>query len=354
MAVFVSLPRQRVRLSLLLLLLAGPLMGAEPPANLLEAEVAVTTRDAPERTQALGKAMAQVVVRLTGQRDMANDDRVADLLAQAPRHVQQYRYLEDPDLAQLLWVRFDGVAVIQHLRAAGLPVWSGDRPALLVWLGVQEDQGRQLVAAADRHPVRTALERTAWERGLPLLFPLMDLEDQRRVGLADVMGGFHEPLLEASRRYSPGGVLVVRVLPSGTHWLARMQLFTGETWHQWEASDPTPAMAVSAALHQVADDLGRRLARAGSAPLAQDGVLISVSGVASLADYLRVAGYLGNMPVVSHLRPHGVLPDRSVFRVQLQGDAHDLVQAVRLGTTLVPESGGDPAQGMDTIGFRLP
>lgn len=353
MRTLVSL-RLLATLFLLSALAAAPVVGIADTAPVLgEAEVSVASRDRPERMEGFNRALAQVVVRLTGRRDMLDDSRVLALLEQAPRHVQQYRYLDGPDEAtSLLWVRFDVGAVERHLLEAGLPVWSGDRPALLVWLGVQDRQERRLVSSADDHPARSALERTARERGLPLLFPLMDLEDQGRVTLADVMGGFHEPVMGASRRYGPGGVLVARVQPSGSRWLARMQLYAGEESAQWQSEGEDQDAAIASVMHQAADHLGRRLAVAGL-QVERGGVMVSVGGVDSLADYLRVVNYLGDMAVVSRLRPHGLTPDRALFLVQVRGGVRDLERAALLGSTLVPEAAEAAVDGIETIGFRL-
>ncbi|WP_347402059.1 DUF2066 domain-containing protein [Ectothiorhodospira lacustris] len=353
MRTLVSL-RLLATLFLLSALPAVPLVGsADTGPSLGEAEVSVDSRDRPERMEGFNRALAQVVVRLTGRRDMLDDSRIVSLLEQAPRHVQQYRYLDGPDEAtSLLWVRFDVSAVEQHLLDAGLPVWSGDRPALLVWLGVQDRQERRLVSATDDHPARSALEHTARERGLPLLFPLMDLEDQGRVTLADVMGGFHEPVMDASRRYGPGGVLVARVQPSGGRWLARIQLSVGDESVQWQGDGETQEAAMAQAMHQAADYLGKRLAVAGL-QTDRGGIMVSVSGVSSLADYLRVVNYLGDMAAVSRLRPHGLMSDRALFLLQVRGGARDLERAALLGSTLVPESSGTAVDGIETVGFRL-
>lgn len=341
-------------LFLLPALLAAPLSGvAETGMSLGEAEVRVASRDRPERMEGFSQALAEVVVRLSGHRDIVSDPRVVSLLEQAPRHVQQYRYLDAPDEGtSLLWVRFDVRAVEQQLLDAGLPVWSGERPALLVWLGVQDRQERRLISAGDDHDARASLESVARERGITLLFPLMDLEDQGRVSLVDVMGGFHEPLLEASRRYGPGGVLVVRVQPSGSRWQARLQLFGGDESEQWQGDGETQADAIAAVMHQLGDYLGRRLTVAGIQP-DRGGIMVSVTGVESLGDYLRVQSYLADMAAVSRLRPHGVKPDRALFLVQVRGSGRDLERAALLGSTLVPDPLTTAVDGIETIGFRL-
>ena len=88
--------------------LLAPSAVAATVAGLYEAEVAIAGEDPDSRNQAIGEALALVLVKLTG-RDPAPG--LAELSAQAPRYVQQFRYRravgEDGGAQTRLWVRFD-------------------------------------------------------------------------------------------------------------------------------------------------------------------------------------------------------------------------------------------------------
>ncbi|MCG5515694.1 MULTISPECIES: DUF2066 domain-containing protein [Ectothiorhodospira] len=339
---------------LALAVLAGaPAAAALPPAGLDEAQVPVESRDRPERAEAFSRALSQVVVKLTGDRALAEDERVAEFLEQAPRHVRQYRYREQPDGDDTLWVRFDTAPLEQFLRDSGLPVWGQDRPALLVWMLLQGDGERRLVGDQDAGEARRAMERVARERGLPLIFPLLDMEDQARVGPADVLGGFEDVLREASARYSPDGMLVVRIRESDGGWEGRFQLHADDSDPSWEMRDEGLTGLMRQGVDQVANSLSRQMVVTGLQQ-DQDGVMVSVAGVSSLSDYLRVGRHLSEMAPVSRVQPRGLDADRALFLVQVRGEARDIERAARLGGTLTPTSLNNDDQEADPVlGFRL-
>ena len=188
--------------------------------GLYDASVPVADQQQPARAQAMRAGLAQVLVRVTGYGGAPQDPVLADMLDDAPHYVQQYRYLTAPPAATAtapataaaapattaaappplqLWMAFDPVGIDQALRARHQPVWGRARPLVLVWLAVDDGNGsRHLVSASDGSDESQALEDEAQLRGLPLRLPLWDLEDQSKVAVADVWGGFQETLLAAS------------------------------------------------------------------------------------------------------------------------------------------------------------
>lgn len=156
------------------------------------------TRQAPvagqreaERTEALRQAFGRVLVKITGDSDAAVRPGLQALLRSPLVYVQQYLYRPLPAgyvpeataaavPTRMLWASFDAQAVNQSLQRANAPVWGRMRPSTLVWLAVEE-QGRRYLAGSDvGADLRRELEDRADARGIPLLFPLLDVEDQRR------------------------------------------------------------------------------------------------------------------------------------------------------------------------------
>ena len=81
--------------------------------DLFEAEVPVSSQTPVVRTTAMQQALAEVLVRVTGQRELLQQPSGRALLGNAGNYVQQYRYFtvpgtEPPQLK--MRVRFDGEA----------------------------------------------------------------------------------------------------------------------------------------------------------------------------------------------------------------------------------------------------
>ncbi len=362
-AIPLSRPRARIGLGacawvVCALLLQVPVQAMEPGA-LYDAELPVQGRDPGERQAAFGKALAVVLGRMTGQRDVSTMPGAAALLGKAPRYVQQYRYLEDDAGGYRLRVRFDPQALEQALMEAGLPIWGPQRPAVLVWLAVEGQEARYIVAEGGSEPLREAMERVARLRGVPLMFPLLDLQDRRGLSEADILGGFDEPVREASRRYRPDAVLIGRAKGlSGGFWRIHWRLYLGDRGRDWRTEGGDLVAAAEEGIQRLATVLGERLAiRERTQPAG--GVVLSVEGVEGLDDYARLDAYLGGLGQIGAYHPYRIEADRISYWLRLKGDARDLERLIGLGDTLeraAPQTdplGGAALAGASELRYRL-
>lgn len=326
--------------------------------DLYEAQVPVRGQSEAERTTALAAAFESVLVKVTGRRDAVAAPGVREALRQPMTYVQQYLYRPLPaDQAvpvdpaaqrytQVMRVRFDAQAVNSLVQRAGVPLWGRVRPTTLLWVAVEEGSQRYLLAADDAAELRPLLEAEMRRRGLPILLPLLDLEDRRALSFTDVWGNFRETILQASGRYQVAAVAVGRLLREADgRWSARWSLYHEAATEQWSvaagrtASEPTAALAGGA--DGIADLLGARYAQraaAGGDHFAD----LAVTGIAGLADYERTMRYLRQLDQVRELQVLRVESDSVLFRARLGGDADGLARTIAFGTTLRAVAGGPP------------
>lgn len=313
-------------------------------ASLYEAEVPVADQSAAARGPALRAALAEVLVRVSGDRGVTGLPEAATLLSRADAFVQQFGYRPAAPEAEVPWqlrVRFDGTGLERALREQGLPYWGGERPETLVWLAVEEGGRRQLLGEPDPSEARDWLEAAARRRGLPLIFPLMDLEDRAQVGFSDVWGGYLEPVLAASRRYRPQALLIGRLHQSGTGaWQASWTLRVQDSEQRWSGRDLQLGALAAEGLERVADELSARFAVVHSG--ADGRVRITVEGVAGLADYARLNRYFASLSAVRSAQLQGLAGERADYLLQLQGDVAGFERALTLGAVLRP----DPDAGL--------
>ena len=338
-------------LTLLLLLPVATLQAAAE--SLFESEVVVANQSPGVRAGAMKTALREVLVRVAGQDAILGTEPAIALLQDPAQLVQQYRYYTVPESKPpvlKMWVRFDGEAVRRALQQQGVSYWGAERPDTLVWLAVEDRGKRYVVAADDGTEVYRQIEQAARTRGVPVLFPLMDLEDQSRVRFSDIWGGFFENVLEASKRYNPQAVLIGRLnrSPSGA-WSSRWQLEVAGKSSSWSDSRQQLAMLAQQGIDDTADILASRFA-VSQTGANLNSVSITVTGVDSLADYARLGDYLAGLTAVVAVQVQKVAGNDIQYALQLNGSLQDLTQTVSIGTVLEPL----PAQSMDTPGsFRL-
>ena len=340
-------PRTSWPAFLICLLWLLPLVAAKaaPTTGLFESEVVVPDQSPAARSSAFRTALSEVLVRVAGRNDILASEPARTLLEDPAGLVQQYRYYtrserEPPVL--MLWVRFDEPSIRRQLQQDGLSYWGKERPDTLVWLAVEDRGRRYVVAAGDTSDVRQQIELAARQRGVPIVFPLMDLEDQSRARFSDIWGGFFDKVLQASERYNPQAVLIGRLNRSVSGgWSSRWHLQVGGTPSTWSDSRSDLAALSQQGIDDAADIMASQFAVA-SGNAGDAGVTIEVSGVDSLADYARVDAYLAALTSVAGMRLVQVNGPRLTYRLQLNGSLQDLTRTVVIGSVLEPAMGGMP------------
>ncbi len=361
-----------VRGLLLALILCGH-AAVSQAEELYETQVPVSGQQDRERARALRVAFEQVLLKVTGHRDTAQAPAVESALRQPMGYVQQFRYLPLADdgtgermredgYRELLRVSFDVNAVNQMLQAAGVPLWGRTRPVTLMWLAVEDQGGRWLLGGDIRPDFRDATERAARARGIPVLLPLMDLEDRRELHFTDVWGNFQDSLLRASARYQPGAVLVGRLLhgPDGG-WTGRWSLYHDGNVDHWSVGGDGWNELLASGIDGAADLLATRHARVIT-PDGHQFIDIVITEIRDIAGYERAMKYLRELDPVERLQVVGLEADRVRFRLALSGDSDTLVRLIGFGSALVPipvsSASGRPhnaqgREGVQELSYRL-
>jgi len=313
--------------------------------GLYTAEVPLVRNTAAGRADGFSEALAAVLVKVTGQEILPEDK--AGRLGNAAALVQQYRAIK----GQRIEVSFDPAALRRQLDAAELPVWSAERPAVMIWLAIDEGQGRRsvlgtagefsLASSADEY--RGTLYATADARGLPIILPLLDGEDLSNVSTSDVWGGFGDVLLEASRRYSADVTLVGRLRQAGAQGAqVRWSLFVaGSQTLEWVGD-------LAAGPRVTADILGKELATFAAETGA---ITLTVRDIYTLDDYARVLNYLRSLAIVEQVSVARVIGGAVEFSVTARSDSERLDRDIRRDRLLTPWSDTSaPAATPENIG----
>ncbi len=335
-----------------MLVLTGiPTAWAVEVATLYTAQVALDEEQNNPRQEAYKAALSEVLLRVSGTQ-LSSDPEMIELLFPSPAsYVVQFR----PGEEETLWVSFDGEAIEQVLRQSGQTVWGSERPVTLIWLAVDWGQGdREIIAAGDPDQSRDSgrsIDRNrllrqrvldmAERRGLPVLFPLLDTEDQQNVTFSDIWGGFDEQLLVASERYEADSVLVGRIRPESNQ-RHRWNYYFAEDERIWNG-EPELVLGL------VADQLADEFAISGDAPL--EYVDLNVSGIDSVEAYAEMQNMLAATNVIESFTVSEVVGDRIRYRVEALGGVDRLRRALRFNG-LIEQNGFDgdriPIESLDS------
>lgn len=322
-------------------------LNAAEVRGLYEEQVPVLTQGRQERFSVLQSAMRNILIRVSGRSDADLIPGMDLQLKQASRYVQQFRYrtqqepviepLSGEETRNILWIRFNEKAINQLLHSQRLPVWGKTRPAVLVWLVLDDRKQRHLISNDSSHEVRQMFNEQARVRGLPLRFPLLDLTDRANISISDIWANFEDSILAASRRYQAEAVLVGRVYQgySGA-WSARWSLYNQGRRQDWQGGDELLNATVAQGVDQSSDFLALRFAQ-----VQQEGeqgrVLIKVNNVKGLAEFNKVRAYLDSLTTVTSVQPYQVASSNVIFQLTTRSGRLAVEQAISLGSTLVVE-----------------
>jgi hypothetical protein len=322
---------------------AGALENQE---QLYAAQVPVASQDQGERQDAFRRALQEVLTKVSGERSLPKHPLITKALSRPEQYVAQFRYsteldpttvdTDSPARALLLWAQFDASAVEGLLRDAGISVWGQARPSVLLWLAVEEANGPVVLGADSSEQLTSVLKETAAQRGLPLILPLLDLEDRSRLGESNLWGGFEEDILRASERYRSEAVLVARAYHLlSEQWETRWSLFLAGSSRDWSSRGDMLEPLLQEGMHQAADYVAERFLGTRHST-ASNSVELVVGGINSVRDYANILSYLNSLEIVKTVRVARLQGERVWFAVTVRGGTSAMREVLALNRKLMP------------------
>lgn len=312
-----------------------------------QAEVAVRNQTDGEREKGFGRALAQVLGNVTGDRGAAQRPGVRDELSKAKAYVDGYDYRQDeglsangaPSFQTTLVVRFDRDGVDELVQMLGLPSWPTPRPKPVLWLAINDGSGPRLVGLGQVNAARAVLDQ-AKARGYALGLPAGNAAEQAAVGA--IWRGDTAAVALLSQRYSPPMQLVGKLQRGTAGWVADWVFVDkGKVLAKWQTTHPDARRAMAAGADGAADALFKRYAKAGSGGPAGR-YRVRILGVDDADDYLRLAGYLDGLSIVKRVTPVLATPAVLELDLELATGVSGFARLVDRGEVLSTVSTGAP------------
>jgi hypothetical protein len=308
--------------------------------SFFSASIPVKAQSASERERAATLGLRQVMVRMSGVTQLDDYPDLPAALSRASRSIEQFHYAQVKDrdgvTQEHLVMTFSTVAVEAALQQAGLPYWPVNRPSILVWL-VEDDvaEGKNLINDPSV-PVVQGLLEAAQQRGLPLRFPLLDLDDQLAINAEQVWNLNEKAILDASSRYGADTVLLGRYTRTFSgQWWTTWQFFHKGEGRLYDLRNEDAVAVGQQALAPLADHLAEFYALKSNRDAEGAAQLyVQVRPVANFGTYRKTLDYLDRLAVVTTLGVAAVTQDSLLLSLQLNGDWNQLLKAISLDNKL--------------------
>ena len=331
-----------------LLLLSGA-SRAEQLVDLYRYKTLVASRDQKELNRAINDGFAEVLVRAAGQAQVLQDPNVVRELRRARSLVVQYVYESTsetiapgdgpPVPATRLVITYSAQEIDKLLRNLQLPFWPPNRPNMLVWIVVDEGaSGRRFANEQSFKEVVDAVRIHTERRGIPLSWPLLDLEDQVALSADSAWRLDEGKIKAASERYHPDSILVGRLKQSGSgEWQSDWQLLHKDRDQVMDSRASEVNNVVATVMDRVADYFFSQYGIVrGAAPA--EVISLAISGIDRFEQYMAALKYLEGMAIVRRADLIAVNGNRMQVQVYTEGDMKLFQDALALEKKLVPDT----------------
>ncbi|CAM4150810.1 DUF2066 domain-containing protein [Pseudoalteromonas byunsanensis] len=179
--------------------------------DLYQSELYVTDKSRDTRVEASKKALYNVIKKLTGRHEGGDSRLIKQAMRSISDYMLKYEYLDGEDGTVKIRVKFEPTRVEELVRDAQLPLWGNRRPLIAIWLAIEDNFRREFVTQDSYPQLERLIYDTASEWGVPVIVPLLDLDDLAKVSVAEVWGNFSEPVELASQRYNAERAITARM-----------------------------------------------------------------------------------------------------------------------------------------------
>jgi len=313
--------------------------------DLYSAEVPVTDHSDRALAAASRDALSEVLVKVSGSVDVLQDSVITEALGNSQTYVQQYVYTLDQGATGDLSARFefDSSVIAELVAGAGLPFWTANRPAVLVWMVMESSQGREFLNWESAPEVISELIDEFARRGVPVQFPLYDLNDSALISVDELWRLNAAALNGASRRYDTQDILAGRLATlSNGSWVGDWSYLFEHSRVDRSIPMGDPQIFLRAGVSLVAQEMSARYAVVPSGKITE-GVKLMVSGVSSYADYANIVAWLEGVELIEFANVEIIRGDSIRLNLVAQADAKQLAAIIELNSQLVPVHSVDTA-----------
>ena len=346
-----------------LLLLTLPLISWQSSValqvrGLYSQQIPVTNDGEAERDRAFSEALAAVVVKVSGDPRWLESPAIERAIAQAQNYVEATTYISeliqlpledntasaDTDEEQfytaeqrIISVNFAAALIDELLADAGIPVWDGNRPSVLVWMVLQNSAGdREFLTAGSNPEIVKVMQDFAAARGLPIIFPVLDFEDRRTLSENIVWNLDEAAISSASERYGADSILAGRLHFTASGELVGLWQFQFQDEADvFDGFDSELKSYLYDPLNRITTQLAGYFAIIPEL-IGGETIRLRVDGIKNLNAYSALLNYVENLSLVSTVTTAEVDGERIELQLSLVGDTRQLYEQIALDRDLLP------------------
>lgn len=302
--------------------------------NLYSVELQVKDQSSTERQELFLQAFKQVLFKLTG-------DHKAFVIMQAKpannpidKYISSFSYIEEISGTLRLKIIFNETIINDWLKESNITYLDKNRPIVFVWLLEDKNNGFKLIEEDDQELMISKLEQLAAEQSIPLVLPLLDLDERTNVQVDDILNG--SPLIahDAATKYNADIVLIGKIMRVAGEWQAKWSIL-GTSATTWDTKGHTIDALYSQLMYTLRGHLiNSYIMENKENSKSIDVVKIKIDGVDSIERYAKILEYLRGLTVVKLVKVMDVTNNNATFELNVNGGVEVIKRAINLDNFL--------------------
>lgn len=359
--------------------------------GLFKSSVEVNSQQPSERGDAFNQALVKTLIKLSGHRDLVQQEQIQSQFFPAERFVQSFSYKENPEyhaylqnlkletaeandqkilmqdsinensletqniehitqplgeispdmpdsipLPFILDVEFADASLESQMKRVNIPIWGKVRPEIMVWALVESDGERKLMGLSEEVLVKGLFEKAANQFALPITFPIADEIDLSVLSLSDLWGLFPDAIDQASQRYAENGNIMIRLHKSIDNiWSSNWQLLVNNSSNTGSFTSDSIEELTSEIINFVSVALSERFSITYSDELDSQTINLEISGINSFKEFIDVQSFLESLAPVKEVNLETFEADMISLSISLNSSYEQFKEYLNLSGKLL-------------------
>lgn len=310
-------------------------------------QLPVLNQSIKQRDKVMSKLFGRVLVKVSGYSGVLENIEIQTQLSQALSYTTEFNFSRVEGKLHLS-ARFNEQLVDKLLKSVGMSIWGTRRPSVMLWLAYQDDNfERHVINENSATDYPNIISQQSTYRGMPILLPVWDLDDQMRVSITDIWGLFSDKVASANMRYQSDFMIIAKISQHGVSSQISWAIYKSP--NNVDAFDIQPAQIIGTGSDEVAsfeqalaaiiDQSTDFFSRQYSVDTMENAgeLAFNVANIDSIDTYVAVSDYLMSLKAVESLQVTSISNNQFTFRLEILGDHRSLLDVISLEKKLISE-----------------
>jgi len=316
---------------------------AKEISNIYQVDIQVKEQSNKARWQASLEGFKQVLVRRSGSNRILSSKQTIDAYKKVTSYVQKSQYSSNTELMSeykyIISLHFEPRLIDNLIKRANQPLWDSNRPVSMLWLSQEETvennppYRRIIIENVSEQVTNNLILKNSNRRGVPVILPLMDFDDNLLVTQSDVWGRFPEAIIVASKRYLVESIIIGKIYQRDGLWIGQLSYFNESNNLSFEHQTDNVEMMYEKIFDSLAEILCNQYCVTQTATVGQE-LLIEIENITNFEAFLKIKNYISELSAIRQVDVLAIHQDKLILKLSLLSNEQAVIDSLSLNRQL--------------------